>query len=158
MRSYEDSLQRLGINTVDLLVIHDLDLMHMTPAQAEMHMGVLVTSGASLRSVLNHKQYRANIKHAHVSILHESHGHTFLHSRCVTNKQDAIGVHQQFFLSLLLRLIRPGTQCSSCFSRVFVLFTFFKLFMQVFFITTVNAHRHFSRVAQILAAPRRRGS
>ena len=26
MRSYEDSLQRLGINTVDALAIHDLDL------------------------------------------------------------------------------------------------------------------------------------
>jgi D-threo-aldose 1-dehydrogenase len=28
MRSYEDSLQRLGINTVDALAIHDLDLKH----------------------------------------------------------------------------------------------------------------------------------
>ena len=28
MRSFEDSLQRLGVNRVDLLVIHDLDLWH----------------------------------------------------------------------------------------------------------------------------------
>lgn len=28
LRSYEDSLQRLGINTVDALAIHDLDLKH----------------------------------------------------------------------------------------------------------------------------------
>lgn len=28
LRSYEDSVQRLGINTVDALLIHDLDLMH----------------------------------------------------------------------------------------------------------------------------------
>ena len=28
MRSYEDSLQRLGLESVDLLIIHDLDLLH----------------------------------------------------------------------------------------------------------------------------------
>lgn len=36
---------RLGMNSVDLLVIHDLDLMHMTEQQAEAHFSVLVTSG-----------------------------------------------------------------------------------------------------------------
>jgi len=29
MRSYEDSLQRLGLNRVDALIIHDLDLAHL---------------------------------------------------------------------------------------------------------------------------------
>ena len=27
MRSYEDSLQRLGMNRIDLLIIHDLDFV-----------------------------------------------------------------------------------------------------------------------------------
>ncbi len=31
LRSYEDSLQRLGLNRVDLLLIHDLDLNYHTP-------------------------------------------------------------------------------------------------------------------------------
>lgn len=45
MRSFEDSLQRLGMPSVDLLVIHDLDLMHLSPAQLEYHMAQLVTGG-----------------------------------------------------------------------------------------------------------------
>ena len=29
MRSYEDSLQRLGMNRIDLLIIHDLDFVSL---------------------------------------------------------------------------------------------------------------------------------
>jgi D-threo-aldose 1-dehydrogenase len=46
MRSYEDSLQRLGLNSVDLLMIHDLDhLFHETDARVAAHMAQLYTSG-----------------------------------------------------------------------------------------------------------------
>lgn len=46
MRSFEDSQQRLRMPRVDLLVIHDLDLMHhQTDAQVGAHMKQLVTSG-----------------------------------------------------------------------------------------------------------------
>jgi D-threo-aldose 1-dehydrogenase len=46
MRSFEDSQQRLRMNRIDLLVIHDLDLMHhQTDAQVGAHMTKLVTSG-----------------------------------------------------------------------------------------------------------------
>lgn len=46
MRSFEDSLQRLGINRVDLLVIHDLDYWHhKTKSVVSAHMAKLVTSG-----------------------------------------------------------------------------------------------------------------
>ena len=46
MRSYEDSLQRLGLNSVDLLLIHDLDhLFHVNDAQITAHMTQLYTSG-----------------------------------------------------------------------------------------------------------------
>jgi D-threo-aldose 1-dehydrogenase len=34
MRSYEDSLMRLGLNTVDLLVIHDLDFLYHRTEEA----------------------------------------------------------------------------------------------------------------------------
>ena len=33
MRSYEDSLQRLSINSVDMLIIHDLDVQHHNPLE-----------------------------------------------------------------------------------------------------------------------------
>ncbi len=46
MRSYEDSLQRLGLNSVDLLLIHDLDhLFHVNDARITAHMTQLCTSG-----------------------------------------------------------------------------------------------------------------
>ena len=41
MRSYEDSLQRLGMNKIDILVIHDLDGMHFPDAGIAHHMGQL---------------------------------------------------------------------------------------------------------------------
>ncbi|MEO6711437.1 MAG: aldo/keto reductase [Planctomycetota bacterium] len=46
MRSYEDSLQRLGMNRVDLLVIHDLDEANLgSDALVTAHMDALATSG-----------------------------------------------------------------------------------------------------------------
>ena len=46
MRSYEDSLQRLGLGSVDLLVIHDLDQMfHHSEARIAALMQELATSG-----------------------------------------------------------------------------------------------------------------
>ena len=46
MRSYEDSLQRLGLNSIDLLVIHDLDyLSHTTEEQVTASMAQVYTSG-----------------------------------------------------------------------------------------------------------------
>jgi aryl-alcohol dehydrogenase-like predicted oxidoreductase len=39
LRSYEDSLQRLGMNHIDVLVIHDLDSMHFPPSGIAHHMG-----------------------------------------------------------------------------------------------------------------------
>ena len=46
MRSYEDSLQRLGLSSVDLLVIHDLDFwFHKTEALVNAYLGQLGTSG-----------------------------------------------------------------------------------------------------------------
>ncbi len=46
MRSFEDSLQRLGINRVDLLLVHDLDdWSHEDPAVLDGHFETLRTSG-----------------------------------------------------------------------------------------------------------------
>src|SRR5579871_6046579 len=46
MRSFEDSLQRLGMNAVDLLVIHDLDFWHhKTEAKVSAYLAQLFTSG-----------------------------------------------------------------------------------------------------------------
>jgi D-threo-aldose 1-dehydrogenase len=46
MRSYEDSLQRLGFDSIDMLVIHDLDLpYHKTDARLRAHLDRLTTSG-----------------------------------------------------------------------------------------------------------------
>jgi D-threo-aldose 1-dehydrogenase len=46
MRSYEDSLQRLGINRVDLLLIHDLDPWHFkSESKVGPYMNQLYTSG-----------------------------------------------------------------------------------------------------------------
>ena len=46
MRSYEQSQMRLGMNRIDLLVIHDLDFwFHMTEAKVAAHLSQLFTSG-----------------------------------------------------------------------------------------------------------------
>ena len=46
MRSYEDSLQRLGMTRVDALLIHDLDLLSLpTDDRVDAHFGDLVTGG-----------------------------------------------------------------------------------------------------------------
>ncbi|MEM6429675.1 MAG: aldo/keto reductase [Deinococcota bacterium] len=46
MRSYEDSLQRLGVNQIDMLIIHDLDMGYQrTDARLRAHFGMLVASG-----------------------------------------------------------------------------------------------------------------
>lgn len=45
MRSFEDSLQRLGIDSVDMLVIHDLDGWHFEPEAFEAAFGTLAGSG-----------------------------------------------------------------------------------------------------------------
>jgi D-threo-aldose 1-dehydrogenase len=46
MRSFEDSLQRLGLNRIDLLLIHDLDHWHHeTDSRVNAYMNQLYTSG-----------------------------------------------------------------------------------------------------------------
>jgi D-threo-aldose 1-dehydrogenase len=46
MRSFEDSLQRLGVNRIDVLLIHDLDTWHFkTEAKVGPYMNQLFTSG-----------------------------------------------------------------------------------------------------------------
>ena len=46
MRSYEDSLQRLGLNRIDLLLIHDLDSwFHANEDQFRSHFNQLLSSG-----------------------------------------------------------------------------------------------------------------
>jgi D-threo-aldose 1-dehydrogenase len=46
MRSWEDSLQRLGLARVDLLLIHDLDRMHFPHgADYDAHLAQLITGG-----------------------------------------------------------------------------------------------------------------
>ena len=46
MRAYEDSLQRLGINRLDLLTIHDLDYSeHPTPDTADRYLDQLIREG-----------------------------------------------------------------------------------------------------------------
>jgi D-threo-aldose 1-dehydrogenase len=46
MRSFEDSLQRLGMNRIDVLLIHDLDAWHFkTEAKVGAYMNQLFTSG-----------------------------------------------------------------------------------------------------------------
>jgi D-threo-aldose 1-dehydrogenase len=45
MRSHEDSLQRLGLNRVDMLVIHDLDSHHHDDDARARHWGDLEASG-----------------------------------------------------------------------------------------------------------------
>lgn len=46
MRSYEDSIQRLGLTRIDVLVIHDLDLVnHGTETEVERHLADLSAGG-----------------------------------------------------------------------------------------------------------------
>ena len=46
MRSFEDSLQRLGINSIDLLLVHDLDVWsHRSQASVDSYFVQLATSG-----------------------------------------------------------------------------------------------------------------
>jgi D-threo-aldose 1-dehydrogenase len=46
MRAYEDSLQRLGMNVIDILIIHDLDFWHhRKEALVSAYFGQLATSG-----------------------------------------------------------------------------------------------------------------
>lgn len=45
MRSYEDSLQRLGLGSIELLIIHDLDLLHHPPERMAALQIELATSG-----------------------------------------------------------------------------------------------------------------
>ena len=45
MRSFEDSLQRLGINSVDVLLVHDLDPWDHNPASLDAYFGQLKTGG-----------------------------------------------------------------------------------------------------------------
>ena len=53
MRSFEDSLQRLGINRIDVLLIHDLDgWHHKNPAAVDAYFGQLVTGGWRALSAL----------------------------------------------------------------------------------------------------------
>ena len=46
MRSYEDSLQRLSLNSIDILLVHDLDIyFHQSEAKFRAYMDQLVSSG-----------------------------------------------------------------------------------------------------------------
>lgn len=46
LRSYEDSLQRLGLTAIDLAIVHDLDLGYVSPAaRMDAHIEQLLTSG-----------------------------------------------------------------------------------------------------------------
>jgi D-threo-aldose 1-dehydrogenase len=57
MRSYEDSIQRLGTSYIDLLLIHDLDHWHLdTDARVDAYMAQLYTSGIrALRDLKDQK-------------------------------------------------------------------------------------------------------
>ncbi len=60
MRSYEQSQMRLGMNRIDLLVIHDLDFwFHQTEAKVAAHLGQLFTSGwRALEQLRSHRLVR----------------------------------------------------------------------------------------------------
>jgi D-threo-aldose 1-dehydrogenase len=46
MRSYEDSMQRLGVSRIDMLLIHDLDLWHLKSQRlVDAHLARLATGG-----------------------------------------------------------------------------------------------------------------
>ncbi len=55
MRSYEDSLQRLGMSRIDVLVIHDLDFWHhRTEARVNAYLAQLATGGWRALTELKH--------------------------------------------------------------------------------------------------------
>ncbi len=60
MRSYEQSHMRLGINRIDLLIIHDLDFwFHTTEQKVTAHLNQLFTSGwRALEELRKHKLIR----------------------------------------------------------------------------------------------------
>lgn len=46
LRSHEDSLQRLGLTSIDLAIVHDLDIGYLAPqARMDAHIDQLLTSG-----------------------------------------------------------------------------------------------------------------
>jgi D-threo-aldose 1-dehydrogenase len=56
MRSYEDSLQRLGMNRVDLLIIHDLDFVSLGSEElVTAHLATLATSGINALNELKQR-------------------------------------------------------------------------------------------------------
>ena len=68
MRSFEDSLQRLGVNSVDLLLIHDLDAWHhKLPAKVDAYMSQLFMSGwralDELQGARDHQGDRRGLQH-----------------------------------------------------------------------------------------------
>ena len=60
MRAYEQSHMRLGMNRIDLLIIHDLDFwFHATEAKVSAYLGQLFTSGwRALEELRSHKLIR----------------------------------------------------------------------------------------------------
>ena len=60
MRAYEQSHMRLGMNRIDLLIIHDLDFwFHATEAKVAAHLGQLFTSGwRALEELRKHRLIR----------------------------------------------------------------------------------------------------
>ena len=66
MRSYEDSLQRLSLSTVDLLLIHDLDFwFHQNEARVSAYLSQLFTSGLAgpSRAALKWADQRSRGRH-----------------------------------------------------------------------------------------------
>jgi D-threo-aldose 1-dehydrogenase len=67
MRCYEDSLQRLGMNAVDVLVIHDLDRGHFNHAQIDHHLSQLTQGGwralETLKASGEIKAFGAGVNH-----------------------------------------------------------------------------------------------
>ena len=61
MRAYEDSLQRLGMNRIDILIIHDLDFWHhQTEAKVSAYLAQLATGGfRALEELKQHGLIRA---------------------------------------------------------------------------------------------------
>ena len=60
MRSYEDSLQRLGMNRIDVLIIHDLDLLSIgSEPLVDAHFANLATGGIN---ALNELKARGRIR------------------------------------------------------------------------------------------------
>jgi D-threo-aldose 1-dehydrogenase len=61
MRAYEDSLQRLGMNRIDILIIHDLDFWHhQTEPKVTAYFAQLATSGfRALEELKRHGLIRA---------------------------------------------------------------------------------------------------